>query len=353
MKISKHILLIMLNIILALAVVGFLAWRGLEPISKNSIFSRTFINSKVDQIYVMPNDGLMGISGYTQKYIFFQTNNPSLILRTDYTLQKRDTINLHIPPNDRIGNLFSTYIDSPYVTLLIGRLSLAIEKNLNTNEVSILNFPTTLFTRGMKIRPNQYIIRGVDTLVKRFDQIFIKANSSTKEILKEKNISETNKDAGLSTDGIFTRNSKHNLVFYTEFYSKNFICLDTNLNLVYKGNTIDNTLSFPIKSTINKHVLTASTPKRTVNVYCDSYDDIFYVYSGVKANNETEIQKKNCPIDMYKATTGNYIGTFHIPMYKNEKIRRFRILKDKVFAFYKSNIVCYVLLLQNKIQTNQ
>lgn len=326
------------------SIVALLAWSALAPLKGSEKFNRTILKVTITKEGVMKNEGLMGLSGSTPTHLFFQTRNPSKVLIADYDLTNVDTINLNIPPNERLQTAFSTYVDSPHVAIMAGRLSAIFEKDITSNSFGVFRLPATLFTRGIKVGDRKYVIRGVDTLVKRFDQIFLRVNSANGEIKRENNISETNKDAGLSTDGMLTYNKDHNLVFYSEYYSKNIFCIDSNMNLKYSLNTIDNTKSFPITSTINKNVLTANTPKRHVNTYCASAGDILFVNSAIKAENERDQDhKKNSTIDEYDIKLKQYTGSFYVPEYSKEKMKRFAIIGNKLIAFYKTNVVVYNL----------
>ncbi|HEY8388135.1 MAG TPA: hypothetical protein VIK74_06000 [Parasegetibacter sp.] len=237
---------------------------------------------------------------------------------------------------------FSTYVDSPYISILAGRASVAIETSFAGKNYALYKFPTRIYTHSIRISPKTYVVRGIDTSVKKTDQIFVKANSETNQVTREKNVSETNGDAGLSTDGMLSYDPINHLIIYPYFYENKFLCMDTNLNLVYTGRTIDNTKSLPIKSTVNKNVLTTTTPKRIVNNYSLISQGYLFINSGIKANNEdNKAYQDNSIVDIYETKTGAYKGTFYIPEFNGEKMRTFNIIDEGLIAIYKSKVVKY------------
>jgi len=341
---KKNILLIPTVILAAIGIVVLLAWRSFQPLKGSEKFNRIFLKTAITIKGVMKSENVMRLSGSTPTHLFFQTKNPSKLLMADYSLNNIDTIKLDIPVNEMIESSFSTYIDSPHVSVMAGRISAIFENDISNNTQIELKLPTTLFTRGIMVGTNKYVVRGVDTFVKRFDQIFLRANSANGKIKRETNISETNKDGGLSTDGMLTYNRLNNLVFYSEFYSRNIFCIDSGMNLKYSFHTIDNTKTIPITATINKNVLTANTPKRLVNTYCATDNDILCVYSAVKAENEKDQDHtNNSSIDKYDIKNGKYVGSFYIPKYAQEKMKRFSIVGNNIISFYKSHVVVYNL----------
>jgi hypothetical protein len=342
MNISKKTLFLIPSIlVLAISMVTLLAWRSLEPLN-NTKFNRTFISARVTEESAMSNEGITALSGSTKTHLFFQTKDPDLITMTDYNFKNRSTIKLKIPKHEKMSSGFFVYVDSPNVTVLAGRLSLAIETTFNSDQYSLYKFPTTIFTHSTKIGPNSYVIRGVDTLVKRFDQILIKANLITKKIKRENDISETNKDGGISTDGALTYDPATNSIVYVQYYEDKIMRIDSNMNLVFTKHTIDNSKSFPIRSTVNKNVLTSSTPKRLVNNESEVYGGYLFNYSVIKGENETiKTFNNNSTLDLYEIKTGAYKGSFYVPRFKDERMQRFSVIDNRIIAFYKSHVVVY------------
>lgn len=347
MTVRKYIILIPITIIIAIGIVALLAWESLKPTKINSDFNRSFISADLKLKSVMANQGIARLSGYTNRHLYFQTKDPSLIVTTDYSLNVMNKITLNIPNNGRMSSGFTTYVDSPYISVLAGRASVVIKTDMHKDINEVYKTPFKIYTRSVKISPTSYIVRGVDTTVRAFDQIIMKINPNVASVSREKNISEVNGDAGLSTDGMFSYDSINHLIIYTLFYENKFICIDTNLNVIYKTKTVDNTKHYPIKSTINRNVLTAATPKQIVNNHALINNGWLFINSGIKANNENrDTLNHNSIVDIYDIKSGKYKGTFYVPEYNGEKMRRFDIVNKNLIAIYRSNVVLYHLELQ-------
>ena len=222
----------------AIGLVCVLAWTAIQPINEKNDFVRKILKADMTLQNSIPNENILGVSGETSTRIYFQTKDPSTLVTTDYELNAKQYVHLNLPENNKMNPCW-IFVDSPNVNILAGRIPALMETRITHNSpVYVQKFPTTLFTRAMSIGNSSFIFRGFESNMKAVDQVFYKGNPKTGNIQKENNISEKNKDAGLSTDGSFSYDEQSNRIIYTLYYRNQFICLDTNLNLVYKKETV-------------------------------------------------------------------------------------------------------------------
>src|SRR5690606_22443648 len=118
------------------------------------------------------------------------------------------------------------------------------------------------------------------------------------------------------------------------YYIGEFLCSDTNLNLVYRAKTIDTVKNVDIESKVKSskidnqsvQVLIHSKPPKIVNRYLTINDNKLYVLSrSISDNEHRSATKKNSSIDVYSIGKGKYLYSFYIPKYRNIKVQEFKI----------------------------
>src|SRR5690606_27633545 len=74
-------------------------------------------------------------------------------------------------------------------------------------------------------------------------------------------------DGIICTDGILVYDSEQQRLFYVYYYRNQFLCLNSTLDLLYRGNTLDtiSRVKISITSQNGSHERTLATPPRIVN----------------------------------------------------------------------------------------
>ena len=137
---------------------------------------------------------------------------------------------------------------------------------------------------------------------------------------------------------------KNNRVVYLYRYRNQYLVADTNMNLLYRANTIDTISLAKIKvGKLNGNTFSMSAPPLTVNLNSCIQDGKLFVHSNMRAANETRMQfLRNSPIDVYDLNDGSYRYSFYIPNRYGAKILDFRMLDEKkIVALYKDEMTKY------------
>jgi hypothetical protein len=325
----------------AIVLVSVLGWWALRPIENPVPFSRLFLADSIRVLNSLekPED-IVDFAGNTINQIYFRSKTPDKIYITDSHLQNGKYVNTDIPTNGRINSLFGVIVDSPNINVYAGNLPGVIRVSPNQT-AKVTKFSDELFTRVVLINSNSFVMRMYDGL----DQVFAKGNFLTGQLVKEEAISTKKQDAGLSSDGFLTYDKKINQLAYVHFYNNEILCIDTNLHLVKKIKTIDNsTTGFTAGEMKSKNQITSLTPRRLVNRYASLYNGVLFINSERKSAQENEeFFKTNSVIDLYDIVQGKYIGSFYLPYHGGERMKTFRTFDDKLLALYKNSIVSYTL----------
>lgn len=344
---KKHLIAILSTMAAAIILVVILSWDGREKFNVKNGFKRNLIAESVAafEAVVKPKD-LVDIVGYTDHHVFYKAKDPTKIYMTDLNLQNGQYIDLGIPADNPIGSRFITIVDSPWVSILGGNTLAVIRKQFN-GPSRVYRFPSQLFLRATQISPGTFAFRGFDSTVKTIDPIFYKGTPENGSVVRERSISNLEiHDGGISTDGNIHYDTKTSRLIYTFHYSNQFVCMDTNMNLQYRGNTIDtfHVAQITAGKIEEKGILTNLTPPKLVNGPSCVADGYLFVNSKVKADNDIANNfKDGATIDVYEIKTGKYVNSFYIEGYKGEKVTKFDVIKDRIVMVYKSMIVAYRL----------
>lgn len=156
-------------------------------------------------------------------------------------------------------------------------------------------------------------------------------------------------DGYFCTDGLLKYDARHAHLYYMYLYRGSFLCLDTNLNLLYQSKTIDTVSKsiIELKKTMKNGKLisvTQAKPPQPVNRGMVVYNNHVYMFSALKADNEsTRDFKDNQVIDVYGMEKGDYQLSFYLPRHMGIKLRDFSIIDGFLYALYGNYLVKYKL----------
>lgn len=176
----------------------------------------------------------------------------------------------------------------------------------------------------------------------------IKVNYKPGRVAQEFKV-EKQKDCFLCADGMLRYDQEKSRLFYMYYYSGEILCLDTNLNLLYRSKTIDTVKIADVKmSKVNKKDMktevSQAKPPKMVNKNFIIYSGCLYVLSVLKADNEAKsMLSRSQVVDVYTAENGKYLYSFYIPKYQGKRLQDFRIKGDLIYGIFDSYLAVYKL----------
>lgn len=153
-------------------------------------------------------------------------------------------------------------------------------------------------------------------------------------------------DGIFDTDGSFHFNSQLNKIVYVYLYRNQYIVSDPDLNLDYRGNTIDTISRAQIKlaKLKNSNMKTFSKPPLIVNKLIAMEGNLLYVNSALPGLYESEdIWKTASIIDVYDLTNKTYRSSFPIYNIGDKKLKSMCVSNNYLYALIGEKIVCYKL----------
>jgi uncharacterized membrane protein YphA (DoxX/SURF4 family) len=292
------------------------------------------------------------IAGVADGRIYLgNTSAPAHLISIDTTFSDLKTHNIELNNEHKI-ELFAPQVKilSPHIYLIDGTSSAIFRGNLS-------DFKTELYWKGNNnnilisqievISPTKFIFRGIDQINNQniIGKIDLENNEKQNIILSNQLI-QKQKNGIFDTDGMLRYNSDVNQIIYTYYYRNQFIIADTELNLGYRGHTIDTVKNAVIKiaSTHSGKVNTLAEKPLIVNNQSFSSGNYLFIKSDRLGKYEPEEMLKDTSIiDVYNLQNQTYEFSFYLYDYAGEKIKNFYIYKNLLIGLSEHHIVLYRL----------
>jgi hypothetical protein len=254
----------------------------------------------------------------------------------ELSLDLLDACSVHL--DNPLG--YKLIIDSPNFFIQSGTTS-----HLQQGTTSKWVIDTTLeslppFTAVQPINTSTAVLRIIDMAKRK--NVFIKTNSRD----KVEDVLRTQVDGILCTDGYLQYSSETATLVYTYRYRNEFICLDTNLNILRIGKTIDTISTARISVAELNGNITMSKPPFNVNKGTCVSGEFLFVHSNLVARNESpnEVDDRSV-IDVYNIRNATYLYSFYIYDHTNVKMQGFKVKNSILIAVFPNYIVRYDLTL--------
>ena len=151
-------------------------------------------------------------------------------------------------------------------------------------------------------------------------------------------------DGYFDTDGTMHYNKISKKFIYLYYYRNQFIVTDDNLNLKYRGRTIDTTSQAKIKvEYIEKSKQKKfAAPPQMVNRRSALHNNLLFVNSTLQGKYDPEVMvNKASIIDVYNISNKSYVLSFYIYNIESKSLDNFLVNGTHLFAQFGTDIVCY------------
>lgn len=272
------------------------------------------------------------------------------MLRTDYDLS--DTVYLKLSSSDTVQRTHSTplvCVDSPYI-YLTEAFSSVIQKDLLSNLTVHPLRDTTFFFAVEPTSSNSIFYKTYDTVKQQ--SILTKLSPNTLGNKIRRYDLEKQVDGFFCTDGVMHYEPENGRLVYVYFYRNRFVSLDSNMNILYNGRTIDTNSHVKIRVSHITSIgqVTLASPPAMVNKMSCVDGNYLYINSKLLANNENKYLFDKCSvIDVYSLKEEHYLSSFYLHDIGKEKVRGFRIANNTVVALYDHYLATFRLSLDKAV----
>lgn len=340
----------------SILLVCILFFYALFSIKKNDIitgFNRSIVLPNIELLntYAFPNKKFSFLWEPSNDIWFLDQQKSMVLLKTEYSLKKPKPIQFSPPSGFKLGSssIYFDRLDSTmYATNKLGDLSVWSNQYAKNYDLSPL-----IFDAVKGVSKNSVVVRNFSIHQGQRQTELTKVNLSALAKPEHKFILPKQIDGFFSTDGKIHYDKKHSKIFYMFFHRGEFLCLDTNLNLIYKAHTIDTVRSAKIEFGAYKDKLLNGIPIKsrnliapleTVNRTITTDEDYVYIHSYLRSDNELQSTYLiNESIDIYLVKNGKYVHSFYLPRYKNMRLRDFKVRGEYIFAIYGNQVLSFLV----------
>jgi hypothetical protein len=253
----------------------------------------------------------------------------------------KDTFVIKITGLDTVKVSSGAYLKSDssnFYVLDAGKPAILSGKTDNGRLIHIC--PTPHFTGALPLSSSSAVLATIEKGRREALVKFSDKNVSSPYFLDEQG------EGLFSTDGMIVKAPAANRLFFIFYYRNQVLCLDTNLNTLYKSKTIDTNghVQINVGQISSENALTLSTPPAYVNRHCAANNRWLFVQSALKADNEVASAMGSVSVfDVYAINDGRYRLSFYISDFDHEKVRDFRVCGNTLVALFDHYVYLYQL----------
>jgi len=273
-----------------------------------SLYKKTLLTSRPQSIAGFRNDSL---------YLSTLTSGKLVVVPTASLVPRVSFFNLASPRITPVHNVFRYECHNRGPILFSGNTRQIIQWDWDGSLREVANVPGQPFIYAKGIGANKFVMRQLNAEGTDMEFTLFDAGQNTVETVKDP--TEPSGDRGLKTDGSLSSDLSENLFTYVHYYSRKVIVFDTILQPVTRFSTIDRSARQDSSS--------AGRPGLTLHQTSTAYKGLLLICSNLKADNETEDNyRRNIPVDLYKSRTGQYLGSFYLPVSEGMLIKNMMVI---------------------------
>ncbi len=231
-------------------------------------------------------------------------------------------------------------VDSPHFYLTDGAVPRIYKGSVESWQAERYPFDSVYFLDFEPITSNSFAIRALGRPIR--ENTLGKIGTSSPHVKMKPGILKKQVDGVFCTDGTMHFNRERNELTYLYLYRNEFTVLDTNLNVLRVGHTIDTTTQANIKVEMIQSTgeTKFSTPQRIVNRSSAVRGDLLFVNSMLVARNESPKAVVHATaIDVYQMFDQEYLFSFYIYDYDNkERLKDFLVRGDNLYAMFSRHL---------------
>ncbi|MBT1701502.1 hypothetical protein KK083_31710 [Fulvivirgaceae bacterium PWU4] len=298
------------------------------------------------------------ISGVTADKIYISnTFKPLNLWISDYEFKNTHDIRLKLVGVDslREPSAFRTTVDPPNFFLSNGIMPIAMRGTIDSWEAKkYMPDSSYYFVEAVPISTSSMALKSYSSNQQAL-HLARKTAIDTPYFKFKYGLLEKQKDGVFCVNGKLHFSKDLHKLIYLYAYRNQYIVMDTNMNLSYRGNTIDTFSVARVKLTQieSKKLTMAASPPTVINGLSCVSKNYLYNQSLLLANNEDEkVFKKSAVIDVYDINQGIYVFSFHVPKYRNNSLSDFRVFNNQLIALFGRHLVVYELN-NNNVSINE
>lgn len=226
-------------------------------------------------------------------------------------------------------------VDSPYFFLADGTVPRIYKGLIRTWYGYRVPNDSAYFLDFRPMGPTSFAIRSMSAETGEYE--LGKEMWATDSVVLRPDILEKQIDGKFCVDGTMAYDKDFSRLVYTYYYRNQFIVMDSNLNVISRGRTIDTVskAKISVATMESGRVSTMSSPPLLVNRRCRVDGKWLFVNSNLVARNESVSDfDKLSVIDVYGLDSVKYEFSFYLSHFTYAKVGDFFVCDGKLFAIF-------------------
>lgn len=346
---KKHTLIKLTAITISGTVIIIVLYLASEnTMHRENPFIRRFIQGSATKIAENDlNNNSQYFAGTDGKTIYFgDSRAPLHITAYDSTLKTKQHYKIELERENFPFSSVQVKVSPPYFYLMDGTVPVIYRGSIaNWKAKLIMHSNNYYFSKAEIIAPNKIAFRAQE--LKSLNNILGTFNfSDTLQVQYAPGLLQKQIDGFFDTDGMMQFDSQSQKFIYVYYYRNQFIVANKDLQLTYRGSTIDTTTHANLKVAYIKETgqrKIASLPT-TVNQLIAVSGNLLFVNSKVIGRYESKKMWKQASIvDVYNIQNNTYLSSFYIYNRKRAKVKSLLISGNYLYAIVGHQIHKYRL----------
>jgi len=269
------------------------------------------------------------------------------LLTVNESLKDTQQLTLTLPPGARYAwKLARLMVDSPAVYMAEGNTPMLYRGRLHDLHMTPFLPQSCFFNLLQNISPASFISRSIyiDSLGNK-KSVLAKIKTDSPYVKLAMDIIKKQVDGVFCTDGTMDYDKQSGRLVYAYHYRNAFITLDSNLQMIYTGHTLDTNTTAKIQvANLRSGTSKFSAPPAYVNSRVRVAGNRIYILSSLLADNESrQARQQQEIIDVFSLGRGQYLHTLYIPFTGKDRITDFIVKGNQLFALYDHTLNAYTI----------
>lgn len=233
-------------------------------------------------------------------------------------------------------------VDSPYFFLADGAVPVVFKGNVCDWFASDQRYDSAFFVDFQPMGPDALAIRSVSSKTNEF--VLGRERLDVPEVLLRDSLLQRQIDGRFCVDGMLHFSRELKRIVYLYYYRNQFIVADSNLNLAYRGHTIDTISRARIRIAEAGAGRMHSAPPFFVNRMSRVWKQYLFVNSALMSRNEERRAFENASVvDVYDLNTSEYRFSFYVPHINGVKMHDFCFSDNRLIVLIGRFVITYDL----------
>lgn len=351
MKTSRVFILLSVSVVVSTSLITGLFLVSEEAIDRDNSFIRRYPHHPVNRQGSFDLEfNSYYLAGITRDSIYLGNfTAPLHLLAIDKELTDTSQHRLNLKNMEKYNfKSVKVHVHEPYYYLFDGTVPIIYQGEIGNWNAEVLMENAAYFSQILPMDNNRFAVRARSTANNENELGQIKVMRSTEVKLKPE-LLEKQIDGIFDVDGFLLYNEQLEGVIYLYRYRNEYIVANKNLDLQYRGKTIDtiNMAQLDIASITSKNKKKLGPMSTRVNLNATTYGNYLFVSSNrIGKYEDGNMLEQASIIDVYNVEERIYELSFYLYHFKNDKMREFFINGSMLYSLNGNFLVKHTMKKQ-------